>query len=257
VATVVDFESYKVSVPEALKHAGLAEKAADAQRIIIKPNLLEDIPPPTTTDVRCIAAIVHYLREHVPDAEIVIAEGSGGCDTSKAFRTLGYDDLSQDLDVPLIDLDRQPVKAIEVPGVKQWDSIFLPEPVLEGFLISAAVLKHHTITAVTLALKNLIGILPEQHYSGYWSYKKSMVHKDDVEKVIHDINVIRHVDFAVIDAAVGQQGSHLSGGTPFRPPINKIIASPNPVAADEAGCRLLNVDPNHVEHIQYCKDIYC
>ncbi|MFC1583034.1 DUF362 domain-containing protein [Planctomycetota bacterium] len=256
-ATVVEFENYEVSVPEALEHAGLAEKAADAQRIIIKPNLLEDIPPPTTTDVRCVAAIVNWLRVNVPDTEIVIAEGSGGCDTPKAFRALGYDDLSEDLDVPLIDLDRQPVREIEVPGVKQWDTIFLPETILDGFLISAAVLKHHTITAVTLALKNLIGMLPEEHYSGFWSYKKSMVHKDDVEKVIHDINVIRRVDFAVIDAAVGQQGSHLRGGTPFNPPINKIIASPDPVAADEAGCRLLGVDPNHVEHIQYCRDIYC
>ena len=256
-ATVVDFESYEISVPEALRHAGLADRAAQARRIIIKPNLLEDLPPPTTTDVRCVAAIIRFIRAEIPGAEIIIAEGSGGCDTAQAFHALGYDDLSEDLDVPLIDLDRQPVREIEVPGVKQWAAIKLTEPVLDGFLISAAVLKHHTITAVTLSLKNLIGILPEKYYSGFWSYKKSMVHKDDVEKVIHDINVIRRVDFAVIDAAVGQQGSHLRGGTPFNPPVNRIIASHNPVAADEAGCRLLSIDPAHVEHIQYCKDIYC
>ncbi len=92
--------------------------------------------------------------------------------------------------------------------------------------------------------------------TGSQSYKKSQVHNGDVEKAIHDINAARKINWALIDGAIGQKGSHLAGGTPFDPPIGKIISSENPVKADTEGCRYLDVDEDDVEHIQYCKRIY-
>jgi uncharacterized protein (DUF362 family) len=257
-STVVEFETYEKSVQEALERSGFASKVKEASKIIIKPNIIEDVPPPLTTDVRCIEAIIRYIQERFEAKHIVIAEGSGGCQTSKAYKKLGYTELAEKYKVELIDLDaHKTIKEVKVEHSLQWGTIYLPELVIEGFLVSAAVLKHHTITHVTLSLKNMIGILPKKHYSGYWSYNKSMVHKGDVEKAIHDIHRVRRADFAVIDAAIGQFGSHLTDGRPFDPPIGKIIACSDPVQADEAGCRLLNEDPEDIEHIQYCKKIYC
>jgi uncharacterized protein (DUF362 family) len=255
---VIEFETYAESAKAALEASDFASHIKEASKVIIKPNIIEDVRPPLTTDVRCIEAIIKFIKERFSDKNIVIAEGSGGCSTSKAYKVLGYELISEEYDVPLIDLDEESeIKTIKVPNALEWKEIRLPEPIIEGFLISVPVLKHHTITRVTLSLKNLIGILPKKHYSGYWSYNKSMVHKDDVEKVIHDIHRIRRADFAVIDAAIGQYGSHLTGGKPFDPPIGKIIAADNPVEADEAGCGFLDEDPLDIEHIQYCKSIYC
>lgn len=255
-ASVVPCPSYPAAVRAALEAAGFAERVRDAGRVIIKPNLLQNTPPPTTTDVRCVEALAVYIREGFPGKEIVIAEGSGGCPTAEAFAGLGYTGLAERYGLTLIDLDDSPVVSCRVADPLVWPEIRLPEPILDGFLVSAAVLKHHTITRVTLSLKNMIGILPAAHYSGYWSYRKSMVHKDDVEKAIRDINRARPIDFALIDAAVGQEGSHLEGGRPFDPPIGRIIAARNPVDADTAGCRLLGVDPKDVEHLGYCRGVY-
>jgi len=249
------FISYERSVPEALEKAGLASLLPPAGRVLIKPNLLQDAPPPVTTHVECVEALVRFIRENSPSVEIVVAEGSGGCDTWKAFDALGYRKLSA-YGVRLVDLDGEPVKEYRVPHALQWETLTLPALLEDAFLVSAAVLKHHTITRVTLSLKNLIGILPADFYGGYWSYRKSMVHKDDVEKVIHDIHRVRRVDFALIDAAVGQEGSHLRGGRPFDPPVGKIVAAADPVEADSEACRLLDVEPDEVEHIRYCRAVY-
>ena len=77
---VVEFENYPKSVRAVLDDIGAAEILARQQRIILKPNVVNDSPPPVTTDVHCVEAIVDYCREHTK-AEIVIAEGCGGCDT--------------------------------------------------------------------------------------------------------------------------------------------------------------------------------
>jgi len=254
---ITKFTVYEESVASVLEEAMLPQALEDAGNIVIKPNLLQDSPPPTTTDVRCVEAIVRFIQDRCPGHTITVAEGSGGCSTEKAFSILGYETMARTCRIELIDLDKQPNGEYRAEGALEWDTVYLPEMLLEDvFLISVPVLKHHTITQVTLSLKNLIGILPAEHYSGYWSYRKSMVHKYDVEKVIHDIHCVRKVDFAVIDAAVGQEGSHLRGGRPFDPPAGKIIAARNPIEADEAGSRLLGIHPDDVEHIQYCKRVY-
>ena len=253
---VTEFTTYRESVAAVLEKAMLEQALEHAEDIVIKPNLLQDSPPPTTTDAGCVEAIIDFIQERCPGHTITVAEGSGGCDTGDAFRILGYEEMAQKKGVGLVDLDKEENEPYTADNALEWDKIYLPKILMNVFLISVPVLKHHTITQVTLSLKNLIGILPAEHYSGYWSYRKSMVHKYDVEKIIHDIHCVRKADFAVIDAAIGQAGSHLRGGKPFDPPVRKIIASQDPVKADEEGCRLLKIHPEDVEHITYCKRVY-
>jgi uncharacterized protein (DUF362 family) len=244
------------SVRTLLDRAGFKKKAADADRFIIKPNLIENAPPPVTTDVRCIEGIAVFLKAEYPSIPLCIAEGSGGCDTHRAFSELGYTDMAERIGAELIDLDREETENIKVPQAMEWPEIVIPRILRGAFIISAAVLKHHTITGVTLSCKNMIGILPESMYGGYWSYGKSLVHRDDVEKVIHDLHRAVPVGFAVIDASIGQTGSHLRGGIPCRPPVNRLIAGPNPADVDAEGCRFLSTDPSDIAHIRYCREIY-
>lgn len=246
---IVDFAgSYERAVPEALDQASAARAISTQGRIIVKPNLLNLSPPPTTTHVDCVAAVVAYCQKHAPKAQIIIAEGSGGASTQEAFRKLGYAEMGRALGVPLIDLDQEKTVSLRHEEAVVFTEIHLPEVILDGFLISVPALKIHSITRVTLGLKNLIGILPEEHYGGYWSYKKSMVHKVDVEQAIVDLNLYRPIDLTVIDAAVGQDVSHLSG-PPCEPPVDKIVAGLDPIAVDKVGSELLGVPWQEVEHI--------
>jgi uncharacterized protein (DUF362 family) len=172
--------------------------------------MVNNSPPQVTTDVRCVLAVVEYLKERI-DAELVVAEGSGEGSTLENFK------------------------------------------LIEGAaLVSVAPAKDHTITRVTLGLKNMVGCLPASHYSGFWSYKKSQVHAVDTDQAVADLMLYIRPHLTIIDAIEGLAGGHLSGRAPD-PPIGKILAGTNVLAADREAARLLGHDPEGIRHLTLAK----
>jgi len=223
----------------------LLNEKQPSKPVIIKPNLVEPSSPPTTTDVRVVEGVIRALRDNGID-DITVAEGSGTGDTMDNFIQLGYSNLS----VKLIDLDREKIVTLPVKSHRVWNVISVPEILLDKFIISAPVLKEHSMCGVTISLKNMIGILPEKYYSGYWVYKKSLVHKYDTDGCIADvINVIKP-DWAVVDATIGMKGSHLSG-TPCDPPVNLAYSSDDPLEADKFGCELLGRNWEDINYLKF------
>lgn len=212
--------------------------------VIIKPNLVEPSHPPTTTDVRVVEGIISALR-NAGIQNIIVAEGSGTGDTKDNFALLGYAGLNAEL----VDLDREKAVAVPVDNPYVWKEIMIPEILLNKFIVSVPVLKEHSMCGVTVSLKNMIGLLPEKYYSGYWTYKKSQVHKYDTHGCIADLMSVVCPDLAIVDASIGMKGSHLSG-TPINPPVNIIYGSNDPLEADQFGCRLLGRDWQKIKYLQ-------
>ncbi len=212
--------------------------------IVIKPNIVKPAHPPVTTNVRVVEGIVKALNEAGLN-DIIIAEGSGTGDTIENFEMLGYTKLG----AKLIDLDKEDVIKVTVPGHRVWNEIYLPEILMGKFIISAPVLKEHSMCGVTISLKNMVGILPAKHYSGYWEYKKSVIHRDGPDTCIADINKIMKPHWAIVDATVGMKGSHIDG-TPIDPPLNLVYASDDPFEADKFGCGLLERDWQGIAHLK-------
>ena len=102
-AETFDFVSFERTVPEALEAVGAAKIVARQRRIIVKPNLLNERPPPTTTPVECVLAVVRFCEAHAQKAEIVVAEGSGGCPTPRAFDVHGYERITRETGARLLD----------------------------------------------------------------------------------------------------------------------------------------------------------
>jgi uncharacterized protein (DUF362 family) len=101
----------------------------------------------------------------------------------------------------------------------------------------------------TISLKNMVGILPEKHYSGYWTYKKSQIHKYNADGCIADIISVIRPDWAIVDATIGMKGSHLSG-TPIKPPLNLVYSSDDPLEADRFGCELLCINWQDIKYLR-------
>lgn len=216
--------------------------------VIIKPNLVEPSPPPVTTDVRVVEGIIAALKEK-GIKDITIAEGSGTGDTLDNYRKLGYTKLGAEL----IDLDKEKTVTLTVDNYRVWKEIIVPEILLDKFIISVPVLKEHSLCGVTASLKNMVGILPEAHYSGYWTYKKSQIHKYDTHGCIADIISVVKPDRAIVDATVGMKGHHLSG-TPVRPPIALVYGSSDPLEADRFGCELLGRNWQDIMYLKIIQD---
>jgi uncharacterized protein (DUF362 family) len=228
--------------------AQLLESAVPSRPVVIKPNIVEPSRPPVTTDVRVVEGIVRALRDS-GIKDILVAEGSGTGDTLENFDLLGYSDLG----VKLLDLDQEETVRLPVAHHHVWDEVIVPKVLLDKFIISVPVLKEHSLCGVTISLKNMIGILPAPHYSGYWTYKKSQVHKYDTHGCIADIIQVVSPDWAIVDASQGMKDHHLSG-SPIEPPLNLVYGSVDPLEADRFGCELLGREQAEILYLKLIEE---
>lgn len=247
---VCQFESWSKSVFKLLDTADFLTYLAGKQKILIKPNLVEAIKPPVTTPVELVEALIDYIHDKEPQAQIVIGEGTGATeyDTWHPFKELGYADLAKRKDVDLIDLNEAPLVKRINNKCHRWPEMYLPEIVYESFLISVPVLKAHTLAGVTLTMKNMMGMVPPAHYQRGGHWKKASFHAG-IQEAVLDLNRYRTADFTILDATVGMQQAHLWGPT-CDPAPNKLVAAVDPVAVDAYGAGLLCRSWQDIGHIR-------
>ena len=244
---VVSFTNYNESVAKAFDEIKAAPALAEQQKILIKPNLVDDIPYPVTTPVDCVGAIIDHVRS-VSGAEIIVAEGSGGDkSTGEVFSALGYTKLAEEKQVRLVDLNEEPLTRSEMPGCKIFREYFIPKIANEYYIISVPVLKAHSFSTVTLSLKNMMGFAPPCHYQSGGGWKKSFFHRRIHESII-EMNMHRMPDLTLLDATTGMPDYHL-GGRHCNPPVNKIVASFDALEADKTGAGLLGFDWQRIDHL--------
>ena len=219
--------------------AGLANRLRAVRQVLIKPNLVEAVPPPVTTPVGLVIALVAWLREANPEMTILIGEGTGATayETDHCFRELGYTELVTDYGVELVDLNNEPSMELTNPDCGRWPQMHLPRLLFESFLISVPVLKAHSLAKVTLSMKNMMGAVPPAHYQQGGHWKKASFHSG-IQEAIFDLNRYRAPDFSLLDATVGMRQAHLWGPT-CDPAPNLVLAGFDPVAIDAFGAGLL------------------
>ena len=193
--------------------------------------------------------LVKYLRT-ITDARIIIGEGCGALDyeTWQAYDELGYTIQAKKLQVELLDLNSEELVHLSKNDCKRWPEIYLPHIALESFLLSVPVLKAHSLSGVTLTMKNMMGLAPPSHYQRGNSWKKSAFHRR-IQEAIADLNRYRTPDFTLLDATVGMPKAHL-WGPPCNPPINQLVAAYDPVSIDAYGTGLLHRKWQEIDHIQ-------
>ena len=176
--------------------------------IILKPNLTNSSPPPVTTSVQAVAAVYQYCRAHT-SAEILIGEGAGSGRTPEVFAALGYSDFAQREGLRLVDFNEAETVELQNPDALQWKTFHLPKIALEAFIISIPVLKDHSFTKTTIAMKNMFGLASGRHYAGTWN--KAKLHSPSTDDSVVDVCLYKRPDLSVVDASVALTGGHLAG----------------------------------------------
>lgn len=245
--TVLD-NSYPTAITSVLDQLNAPALLSEQPCILIKPNLITNSEPPITTPVDCIAALTSYIRTNIPDSHIIVAEGCGTpeLETDTVFEDLGYVAWAEKEGIELVDLNHAPTVKLQNDNCQVFPEFHIPAIALESFIVSVPVLKAHTLAGVTLSIKNMLGLPPPAFYNA-GSWKKSAFHARIQESIL-DLSRYRRPDLTLIDASIGMPDGHLSGRT-CEPPINRIIASVDPVAADKRGCELLGIDWRKIRHI--------
>lgn len=247
----VDFVSFAKSTFEILEKSCLKKLIKNQRKIILKPNLTTNLPPPCTTPVELLEEVIKYCQKYSP-AEIIVAEGSGGHDTLQTFKDLGYDYLTNKFHVQLIDLNREQRIEKENPSARALKKVKLPKIIFGGFFINLPVLKQHDEGIITCAAKNLFGIYLNsgiiKHFLPNWWNKSELHYKYGVQNSIFDLNLYRPSDFILVDASVGQTGNEIHG-QPCNPPIKKLFAGFDNLEVDRYCAPFLNLDPNQIPYL--------
>ena len=121
----------------------------------------------------------------------------------------------------------------------------MPKIVQNAFVISLPVLKDHSFTKTTIAMKNMFGIAPSKFYAGSWN--KAKLHSPSTDQSVVDICLYKKPDLSVVDASVALQGMHLAGK---HKKIGLILAGFDPVAVDTVGSELLGHNPKRLEYLR-------
>jgi uncharacterized protein (DUF362 family) len=243
VVAKVNFSGYRESVEKAFDLIEAAGRLPKAGLIIIKPNLTNSDPPPVTTNVKAVEAVYNYCRLHTK-AEIVIGEGCGYGTTADTFRANGYTQLAKECGIKLIDFNNEKAELLKRKDTFQLKELYVPKVIRNAFIISVPVLKDHSMTTTTIAMKNMFGLAPAPFYHGSWN--KSKLHSPSTHKSVVDVCLYKKPDLCVVDASVALSGSHLSGR---HKKLGLILAGFDPVAVDTLGSELLGHNPEKIEYL--------
>ena len=215
---------------------------ASFKKVLIKVNFITTMTwdSGATTDPIVVEALIKRLKPL--NLEIIVVESDATMtNADKAFEATGMAEMCKQYEVQCLNL-RHVKDKIKIPitNGECLKNITVPRIVTESAIISAAKLKTHMATKVTLGMKNMFGLLPDKFKAKY--------HAKGISKVIVDINTVIKPNLTIIDGFVAMEGKGPTDGDPVK--MDLIIAGKDPVAADSTGARVMGIDPHEISHIR-------
>ena len=221
-----------------MESCGVWKNWSFSDHIGLKPNLVvsKKASSGATTHPDFCAGIITFLQQK-GFQNISLLEGSWvGDQTERVFKVCGYSTISEKYSVPLVDLQQDTSVFCEGSngGYRICQSILELDR-----LINIPVLKGHCQTAMTCALKNLKGCIPNS--------EKQRYHREGLSQAIADLNELLQPDLILVDAMEGDPDFE-EGGNPFS--LNLFMAALDPVLLDTYACSLLGLKTSDVPYIK-------
>lgn len=227
--------------------------------VVIKVNLVINRPARTgtTTDPAVAKALVDLCLANGATQVALVESGQisqGNPSAPPPWDDCGYiSAFSTYSAVDLVDLDHDSPELSPVPNSFVYSRIYLAQTLFADnpVFISAAKLKTHVWSGVTLSTKNLFGLYlpPAYVVPGYIS--RGDPHLLSLNQSIVDMLLARPVDFAVIDGIWGMEGNGPWYGTPANAGI--VLAGRNCVALDRVAMDVMGINfaVSHLDFAAY------
>jgi uncharacterized protein (DUF362 family) len=213
--------------------------------VLLKPNLVEDLPEPVNTNPVLIGAAARcFLR--LGARRVVIGEGPGHQrDTDLVIASAGLKSILSEKRIEFVDLNRAEVRKVKLRArYTGLNELWLPCEVLGAdVVVSMPKLKTHHWAGVTLALKNMFGIVPGMKYG----WPKNLLHWAGIHESILDICATVPIHFVIADGIIAMEGNGPLQGNARE--LHKIVLADDPVSADATCARLMGIAPERVTHI--------
>ena len=228
---------------------GMGRFVRKGQSVVVKPNIGFPRVPEVgaTTNPLLVKTIIESCyaagAKHVYVLDNVVSPSFGNA--KSCYKLSGIEDAARAARGIVVPVDDFSYREVRIPGGRKLKTADVPSLVLDSdVLINVPVLKHHSSAHLSIAMKNLMGIVKnrtEYHLSG-------------LDQCIADFCLYRKPDLNVVDAyrvlmSRGPAGPSDPRSADVR--IKKtVLLSRDIVAVDAAAAKIFGKEPEDIEYIK-------
>ena len=212
------------------------------QKVVVKPNIGWDVPPERAGNTN--PALIKQIVKQCVDAgakEVYVFDHT--CDKwSNCYANSGIESAVKAAGGKIVPGNSEKYyQSVEVPGGKNLSDAKVHELILDSdVFINVPILKSHGSAKLTMAMKNLMGVVWDRRY---W-------HRNNLHQCIADYATFRKPDLNVIDAYyVMKQNGPRGVSTADVITLKSQVISTDIVATDTAAAKLFGMDPADVPYI--------
>ena len=227
---------------------GMKNFVKAGQTVVVKPNIGWDRAPEFAANTHP-GLVGRIVQECLAAGAKDVFVFDNTCDNwQKAYATSGIEKAAKDAGAKVITGSNEGnYKEVNVPNGKSLKKAKVHEKIIEcDVFINVPVLKHHGGSQISLAMKNLMGIVWDR---GFW-------HNNDLQQCIADMVTYRKPDLNIIDGyrVLKQRGP--KGVSVSDVSLEKAqIISTDIVAADAAATKIFGKEPETIPHIRIANEM--
>jgi uncharacterized protein (DUF362 family) len=230
-----------------LLELGFGPAAVKGKTVLLKPNLVEPVrgEPQINTHPAVVRAAAEVFRRWRA-LEVLVAEGQGHCrDSQYVLDESGLGSVLAESSLEFVDLNHDDVVSVpNTMGFTRLPALLLPVTLRRADLIvSMPKMKTHHWAGVTLALKNLFGVMPGVCYG----WPKNVLHYAGIPQSILDIAAAVRPHLAIVDGIIGMEGDGPIMGTPKAAGV--LVMGTNLPAVDATCTRIMGIDARRISYL--------
>ncbi len=229
---------------------GIERLVSKGDRVVIKPNMSWNRTPEfaANTNPILVSALVGLCRG-AGASRVKVLDNTCSSNPRTSYELSGIAQAARRAGAEVCLVDTSRLREVNIPAGKalsSWaffDDFILKEEV--DVLINVPVAKHHSTSRLTMALKNVMGMV---------GWDRGALHKD-IHPKISDLNRVVKVDLTILDAYRilrdhGPTGGRLEDVDNSYEGARRIVVSRDPVTVDAYGATLFGLSPEDVGFIR-------
>lgn len=239
-----DFSELRPAVTALWHSVGGAELVAGRRRVLLKPNVINSMPPERAvcTHPHVVRVIAELVLQS--GAEVLIADQPGYAladDAPRAFAGSGLLEACNGLDVQFALLASGGYRAVPIANAVHIAKAQVSAMVLDADLvINIPKVKSHSQTVLTCCIKNMFGVIaPRQRLQIHL-----LGRANELAEALADTYSAHPPQLHIVDGIIGMDGFGPTRGNPC--PMGFLAAANDGVAADAVVQQILALGPQEV-----------
>lgn len=247
--------SYRDVIADGFAAVAITSRLRAARTIFIKPNLVTDNPDyierGANTDPQLIEALIDYLQAET-GATLMLGESETGTRVKgrklhRALRGMGLDEVCARKGVRIVNMTEEPKVSVPIPRGRFLHSLELADCLYNAdLIINMPKIKTHKYAAMTCALKNMFGVIPDP---------LRIVYHKNIHQTVADLgSVLFHKTVVLCDGMVAMEGGGPLWG--IRKDLGLLLFAPDPLSCDRVAHQIMQFPRRRIRHVVLAEELF-